>query len=200
MEGLNYLDIFVIVIVLLLSLKGFLTGFIKELFALLGIVGGVFIGSSFSKDIGNFINDNIFEIANNSALSATGFIISFLLFWFVLYVFGSLIQKVVNSAGLGVFDKIAGMIVSGSKIFLIFSIIAFGLTSVEAINKNIEDKVENSVVFPILVKTGSYIVKIDPEELVDNVNNSVENAREDIQDSIKSGVSAVKEDIKKLGN
>jgi len=43
MENLNYFDIVVLGLVVLLGLKGFLRGFIKEAFAFIGIVGGFFI-------------------------------------------------------------------------------------------------------------------------------------------------------------
>jgi membrane protein required for colicin V production len=198
-EKFNYLDIIVIVLVTLLGLKGLLTGFIKEVFSLLGIIGGVFLASRFSKDVGIFVNDNIFTISNSSALSATGFVISFLVFFIIVYMFGALIQKIVASAGLGVFDKIGGMIIGGSKIFLIFSIIAFGLNSVEAIKKNIESKVENSIMFPILVNTGSYIVKLNPDELVEDINDGVEKVRENLQDGIKSSTNNIKDNMSNIG-
>ena len=193
MENINYIDIIAIVIIGLLGLKGFMTGFIKELFALIGIVGGVYIASRFSLNVGDFINENIFEIVNKSALSATGFIISFIFFWFILYILGMILQKIINTAGLGIFDKVAGMIVGGGKIFLIFSIIAFGLNSVEAVKKNIESKVENSFMFPILVDTGSYIVKFNPDDLMEDINNNVEKVREELQNTIKDSVQNIKD-------
>ena len=42
---LNYFDMAVGSIVLLLGLKGLLNGFSKELFGLIGIVGGLFVAS-----------------------------------------------------------------------------------------------------------------------------------------------------------
>jgi membrane protein required for colicin V production len=200
MEDFNYLDIVVISLVVILGFRGFITGFVKELFSLIGIIGGVFVASRFSKDIGIFINDNIFEIANNSALGAVGFAIGFVLFIVFASVIGMAVSKIVDGIGLGILDKIIGSVVSAGKIFLIFSIIAYGANSVKAIQQNIEDKVENSMVYPILVDTGSYIVKLDTDKLVDDINDTIDDAKDDVQDKIKSSVENAKENMQNIGN
>jgi membrane protein required for colicin V production len=200
MEDFNYLDIVVISLVVVLGFRGFITGFVKELFSLIGIIGGVFVASRFSKDIGIFINDNIFEIANNSALGAVGFAIGFVLFIVFASVIGMAVSKIVDGIGLGILDKIIGSVVSAGKIFLIFSIIAYGANSVKAIQQNIEDKVENSMVYPILVDTGSYIVKLDTDKLVDDINDTIDDAKDDVQDKIKSSVENAKENMQNIGN
>ena len=58
---LNTLDIAVGSIVLLLGLKGLLNGFWKELFGLIGIVGGLFVASHLGATLGTFLNNIIFN-------------------------------------------------------------------------------------------------------------------------------------------
>jgi len=69
----NYFDLVASIIILLLGLKGILNGFFKEIFGLIGIIGGIFIASRFGSDVGNYLNDLIFNFTNEGAVSFTGF-------------------------------------------------------------------------------------------------------------------------------
>jgi membrane protein required for colicin V production len=51
---LNYFDIIAAAIILLLGLKGIVNGFFKEIFGLVGIIGGIFIASRFGPDVGQY--------------------------------------------------------------------------------------------------------------------------------------------------
>ena len=52
MENINIFDLIVVALITILGLKGLFRGFTKEFFALIGIVGGVFVASRLSKDAG----------------------------------------------------------------------------------------------------------------------------------------------------
>lgn len=54
MDNLNIFDTVTLVIIVLIGLKGLFRGFIKEAFALIGIVGGVFVASRLARDVGFF--------------------------------------------------------------------------------------------------------------------------------------------------
>ena len=59
---IHLFDLVVGVIILLLGLKGILNGFFKELFGLIGIIGGIFVASRIGASIGNLLNDIIFHL------------------------------------------------------------------------------------------------------------------------------------------
>jgi len=63
MSHFNYFDIVILGLSVLLGLKGLIRGFLKEIFALIGIVGGVFVASRIANDIGTFLA-NILKIQN----------------------------------------------------------------------------------------------------------------------------------------
>ena len=66
---LNYFDVAVGSVVLLLGLKGLLNGFSKEVFGLIGIVGGVFVASHLGGVIGKFISDYLFHFESATAIN-----------------------------------------------------------------------------------------------------------------------------------
>jgi membrane protein required for colicin V production len=77
---LNYFDVAVGSVVLLLGLKGLLNGFSKEVFGLAGIVGGVFVASHIGGIIGKFLSDILFHFESAAAVNFVGFILLWVFF------------------------------------------------------------------------------------------------------------------------
>ena len=57
----NYFDLIVTIIILFLGLKGVINGFFKEIFGLVGIIGGIFIASRVGDEVGQTLSDLIFN-------------------------------------------------------------------------------------------------------------------------------------------
>ena len=205
MENINIFDMIVLTLVVLLGLKGLLRGFIKEFFALFGIIGGIFIASRLSLKVGKFI-DNIIFFDNNNTIVLIGFIVALAIFWILAYIVGSILSKVLSLSGFGIFDRFLGFVFGMGKIFLLFSTVAYLISQVEIINDNLSDKLSNSITFPILKVTGSYIIKLDTAKLekditkqVDNVVKTTEDTIKDISpDSIKQKMDNIKNELNSI--
>ena len=202
MDDLNLFDIIVLVLITLLGLKGLIRGFIKEVFGLVGIVGGVFIASRVSAPVGNLIN-GLIPIDNESTRLLFGFVVSLVGFWIVAYAIGMIISKISSLSGLGIFDRLLGFVFGAAKVFFIFSIIVYAISQVEAIKKGLEPKIANSIVYPLLEATGSYIIKLDTTKLQNgvtkHVNGAVDTVKKTVEDistqAIKQKVEELKKDI-----
>lgn len=177
MQDFNLFDIIAITLVLLLGLKGLFRGFIKEAFGLIGIVGGIFVASRISKDVGSAVAPLI-GVQNSASISLIGFIISLIGFWLVAYFIGMILSKITSASGLGMFDRILGFLFGTFKVFLIFSIIIYALSSVEAIRQKLDSSIGNTMMYPIFKKLGDYIVQIDTTGITNKVNESVDKAVE----------------------
>ncbi len=169
----NYFDIVASIIILLLGLKGILNGFFKELFGLIGIIGGIFIASRFGLEVGNFLNDLIFNFANQGAISFTGFLVTLGIFWLIMILVGSMFKKLVKISGLGVFDRMLGFIFGAGKFFLITAVIVHAVYNIQALRGTVDSIMENSILFPIFEKSGSVIMKVDPTEIANDVNMTI---------------------------
>ncbi|MFA5455467.1 MAG: CvpA family protein [Sulfurimonas sp.] len=180
----SYFDIVISVLVLFLGLKGVINGFFKELFGLIGIIGGIFIASRVGKDVGKFINDSVLKFENDAAISFTGFLVTFALFWLFMIGVGIIFKRLSSLSGLGVFDKILGFIFSASKFFLIAAVIAYALYNIKVMKENLDSIMKNSILFPVLVETGSAIMKLDPIETSDDMNKTISKNSEIIEDGI----------------
>ena len=200
---INYFDIGVAVIVLLLGLKGIINGFFKELFGLIGIIGGIFVASRVGDSIGEYLNELIFHFSNHGAVSFTGFLVTLALFWILMISVGYAFKHLSSLSGLGIVDRILGFVFGASKFFLIASVILFAFHNSKTLKSAIDSLFEGSKLFPIMVETGGFIMKLDTTELTQKVNDSIEGttqavtqkAQEISTQEIQKKIENIKENI-----
>ena len=201
----NYFDLVVSIIILLLGLKGIINGFFKEIFGLIGIIGGIFIASRVGDSVGEYLSDLIFKFDNTSAISFTGFLATLALFWLLMIAAGMLFKKLSSLSGLGAVDKLLGFVFGASKFFLIAAVIAHAVYNIKAVRNTVDDMMSTSVVFPILVETGSVIMKLDPVEISDEINATIDKSTKSVEESLvkamdnstKEMIQSTKEEIQK---
>ena len=193
MENINYFDVVVIALILMLGLKGLLRGFIKEVFALLGIILGVYIASRNAYFTGQLISDNIIPMEGENTIMLVGFIVTLLIVWIISYILGALLSKIFLASGLGIFDKLLGFIFGASKVFFIFAIIIFAVTQINVINEKLQESTKNSIMYPLLKQAGEIIIKIDPvkvqKDITTNIDEVVKKATDTLSDNKENNTS-----------
>ena len=192
---LNYFDLVVGVIVLLLGLKGIINGFFKELFGLIGIIGGIFIASRLGDDVGQLISDVVFKFESSAAISFVGFITTLLLFLATMLILGLVLTKMSKASGLGPVDKLFGFVIGSGKFFLIGAVIAYAVYNIKAVRVNIEEPLKTSILFPIMIEVGGFVMHIDPAEMSDDLNESLDEGMQEAQKQIDSATKAVGEKV-----
>lgn len=204
---INYFDIVVSIVILFLGLKGILNGFFKEVFGLVGIIGGIFVASRLGDGVGQFLSDLIFKFDNSSAINFTGFLTVLALFWLMMIGIGTMFKQLSSLSGLGPFDKILGFIFGASKFFFIAGVIAHSSYNIKAIKSLIDDSsLKTSILFPILVETGSFIMKLDPVGISQDINittNSIKDAankmiEKSTQDIVNNAKKQLKESMPEM--
>ncbi len=190
MENLSYFDIIILGLIILLGLKGLLRGLMRELFSIFGIIGGIFIASRIASSVGGLI-DTIIGIENHNTMLLIGFILSLAIIWSAAYFLGIAASKMFSLSGLGLFDKVFGFLFGASKVFLLFSIIVFALSNVEIINKKMENIRTHSFMYPLLISSGGYIIKINHE----NIQNTISNKLDTAVDGTKKTINTISDDI-----
>lgn len=163
MENFSFFDIIILALILILGLKGFLRGLVKELFAIFGIIGGIYISSRTALNVGEIINV-VFNFSSETTIIFVGFLVSLAFIWSAAYFSGSFFSKLFSISGLGIFDKIFGFIFGSGKIFLLFSIIFYALSSVSFMHKKMENLQKTSFIYPMLIESGRFIVKLNNEK------------------------------------
>lgn len=165
MIDFNYFDITIGSIVLILGIKGFMNGFIKEVFGLIGLVAGVYFASRLSQTAADFIETNFIKVENDAILTLLGFIAILIIIWLSATIVGSILSKLTSASGLGFLNRLFGFIIGGGKYFIIFALIVTALSNVTLVKDNLEKYVKDSVLYPYLKETGSKIIKLDTSVL-----------------------------------
>lgn len=181
-----WFDAFIIGFTLLLGLKGILNGLFKEIFGLLGIVGGVFIASKYANDGASFIQNTFYKIENESLASFAGFLAILVIFWIVCLLLGNFLAKLIKLSGLGFLDKIGGFLFGGTKVFLIFAILVFCVARIDFLNDKLENFAKDSYTLNLLKDTGAFIMnqplaEQSLKETEQNLKENLENISNETQ-------------------
>ncbi len=162
---MNLFDALVLGIAIILGIKGFFNGFIKEIAGLIGIIGGLFLASKYYHNAGEYINYYIFHIPNKSAINLVGFIALFVGFWIFAVFIGFLISKILKVSALGGVDRIFGFIFSSMKFFILVSVIVVLLYQIQFFKEYVDKYTKNSFIFPLMLNLGEKIININPKSL-----------------------------------
>lgn len=169
LNSMNWFDIITLSLILLFGLKGMASGMVREIFGILGLIGGFFLAVRYKVMAGQWISQNIYNLSNGSGSSGTETIAGFLgvLFgvWIVCLILGEISSKLLSISGLGFIDRIGGFIFSALKIFLVFAIVAVMIKESALLNKQTKPFFASSVIYPYLVETGSWIMQSKDEGL-----------------------------------
>ncbi len=196
----NYFDLIAASIILLLGLKGIINGFFKELFGLIGIIGGIFVASRMGNQVGEYLSNLIFKFDNVAAINFTGFLATLIAIWLLMILLGAVLKKLSSLSGLGLMDRLFGFVFGASKFFLIASVIAFSVHNIKALQSTLDTSLKTSMLFPVFVSTGAYIMKMDPTQLSQGIDKSIHTANKKIKQSvdqnIQKNIQEIKETVK----
>ena len=167
MDNISLFDIISISLILILGIKGIINGFIKEVFGLVGIVGGIFLASRYAQNAGEIIHNHLYNFENKASIYLIGFISVLIVFWILSIFLGFILTHLLKMSGLGALDKLAGFFIGSLKIFLVFSILAIALSNIAFIKSRTDKYLKKSFMYPIFVDVGSYIVKLDTNHLIE---------------------------------
>lgn len=174
----NYFDVTIGAIVLILGIKGLINGFIKEVFGLVGLVAGVYFASRFSETAAALIDTNFLHLENTSLLKLIGFLAVLTVIWVGATLLGSIFSRLSDASGLGFLNRLFGFIAGGGKYFIIFALIVTALSNVALIKDNLEKYVKESILYPYLKATGSYLINLDTSALGLDSSKIAETAKE----------------------
>lgn len=172
MSGINWLDLIIIAFTLIFALKGLSSGLIREIFGIIGMIGGFIIAIKFKAEVGAWISTNIYDLNklglmdSNGTEIIAGFVAALFGIWFIALILGELLTKMLSLSGLGIVDRIGGFVFGGAKIFLIFAIIAVFIRSSAFLNKQARPFFENSFTYPYLIHTGAWMMGLKLNDII----------------------------------
>jgi colicin V production protein len=177
MEISSWIDIAVVALTLILGVKGIINGLIKELFGLIGLIGGLVIATRFSDVAEKFINENIYKFDNGSMLQFVAFVSLWIVFWLICLLIGKFLAKMLALSGLGFLDRLGGFVVGSAKIFLTFAAV-LAVASGTGVNSLIEPYVKDSKIYPVLLSAGKWITNIDVKKIANDIDVAIQRPKD----------------------
>lgn len=176
MGGFYWFDILIIGFTLLLALKGMINGLFKELFGLVGVIGGILVAARYSLEASSFINTNIYVIENADLSKVVGFLSVLIIFWILCLFIGSILSKLIKLSGLGFLDRIGGFIFGGAKFFCIFAVLIFCVSRIDFLNEKLQNLTQQkSFTMPYLKGVGAFIMnEKSVQKGIENLNTDLE--------------------------
>ena len=143
---------------MILGIKGVISGLIKEIFGLIGLIGGIVVASRFGIRVGHLISD-------------AGFLTTLIVFWILCLGIGAFLSRLVGLSGLGFLDKMGGFVIGSAKIFLVFAVLIVTISNIQVLNNKIEPYFRGSKLYPILLDTGKWIMNVNVKGISGGVGN-----------------------------
>jgi len=154
------IDIIIILLVLLLSVKGFFNGFAREFVGFFGLIGGVFVASRAAPLLGRNIGD-LLHLESFALAKLIAFLVVLAMIWggssFVGKTFHALRRPPASTLA-----QAGGMGVAALKYFFIFSLISASLLGSDLVRENAGTYLGQSRLLPRLKHIGAVLLNQEP--------------------------------------
>ena len=135
------LDIVISILLLLIAVRGFIKGFVRELSSLVALVAGIYAAFFFSDIMAEFIQ-TMFNL-HSKYLHLIAFAVTLILIMVLIAFVGKMLHKVVESLSLGLLNRIAGAVFGILKGILLLSLLIMLLNYFQLTNDLISGEKQN---------------------------------------------------------
>lgn len=186
----HVVDIIIVSLILFLAIKGLVNGFTKELFNFIALIGGIAVAARMHGVVGEFINQNIFPIANTDAQKLAGFMAILLSIWIILNMISSIMSKF-SIEEPSVMSRLFGYLISLARYLFIIALIIFGVKNSQYFEDNLSQYYKDSQLFTPLSQIGSTLLNMESNSTHQDNNESTKtpfeeyNLSEDINESME---------------
>jgi len=157
---MNVMDVIIVIVVLIFTIRGYMRGFINEVFSFLIIMIGLIAAFLFYKPLSNLV----YEFVNNRDLS---FILSFIfLFIFVtilLIMIRNVLLNLVESLNFSDADAVMGLVLGALKGTLLCGLVLIFLANHSILN--IDRIIRSSFSFQYIEKVFFAFISILPDKI-----------------------------------
>src|SRR5664279_5096121 len=117
---MNWLDAFIVIVLILSLVMGFINGFVKEVASLAALVLGIWGAIKFSSFTAAKLYD-WFDMTGQY-VGITAFLITFMVIVVAIHFIGTLADKMIEAISIGFLNRILGMVFGLIKSVLILSV------------------------------------------------------------------------------
>lgn len=152
---MNFLDILILIPILYTAYKGFKHGFVIELFTLLAVLVGIYVGIHFSDFTAAWLKSTFSW--DSEYLPVISFTLTFLGVGAMVYFGGKMIEQMVKVVQLSALNKFLGMLFAAIKAIYIVSVLLVMIESYDEKSDFFPEKTKNASLLYEPVKNTSTI-------------------------------------------
>jgi membrane protein required for colicin V production len=142
---MNTLDIIILIPLAYFAFKGFNKGFIITLAMLAGLMLGIYAAIHFSEYSLTFLKDTLDMHSNNIRLIA--YLFTFVIVLVLVYLLGNFLTGIVKTTGLGILNRIAGLLLGIVKGLMIVSVLIVLFGKIDPKSYLIPEKLKHDSIF-----------------------------------------------------
>ncbi len=156
---MNWLDISIILVVLILAVFGFRNGVIRSLSTVAGMVAGTWIAKQYYEPLSETLSP---LINNTTAANIASFVLLFLLILVSASIVGMFVRKVVSLVFLGWLDTLVGGVLGFAVGVVLAGIVLslLGSTNTPGLSSAIKD----SAIAPLITARMPFIMDLLPQQ------------------------------------
>ena len=154
---MNYLDVFLMILIAWGAYNGFVKGLIKELASILGILLGIFLAKNYYP----LLDEKLFLLLESDAvfISLISALTIFLFTIMVIKLVASFLTKFLKLIALGLLNKMIGALFGVLKSVLILCVIIFIFSKINLVTNIIEkDNLNSSFIYSKIEKINKIIL------------------------------------------
>ncbi len=158
-----YINIFLAAILIVMMIRGFFRGFVKEILSLAGLIAaylGAYFAVFHAKAIFSFFKSYHIYLSNSfvhaNAAKVIIFIGVFILIYILFVVASIIITKILNLVMLGFLNRLGGFFFAGAKTIIFLSLVIFFLFSIASVNETLK-YYESRSALPYFFKFGKFL-------------------------------------------
>jgi len=161
---LNYLDIFIVCLLVFGFTRGYLKGLVMELSSIIALLLGVYGSIKFSDFTLTFISNRspeIIEGVDENYLKIASFAFTFLLIIVLISLVGKALTKILKMVFLGFINKILGGLFGVIKFVLILSVCCVFFQNINSTLFLVDDSfAESSFLYNQIIDLGNWLLSI----------------------------------------
>ncbi len=142
---MNLLDLFILLPICYFAYKGFVSGFIKEVLGIVGIIAAVFIAFQYMKPVSNIISP-LFDSPDNATIVAGIFLFISVIIITQLFAYAS--KRFLELLNINFINRLAGLIFGFLKSGIVVSAM---LLLLAGFNMPAEETREESLTYPMVL-------------------------------------------------
>lgn len=198
MDNLSVIDLILLSIIVFISVGGFFSGFMRELFSSIGIIVGFASASRYATDMGHIIQERVFDLGSSSLSAFIGFVLVFFGVWFVFFVIAVIVSRLTKKAFSKYLNALLGVLFGALKGFLILAFVLHLVLKIEFMDKALNYFNEQSWLYPKMSKVASKIVKVDLVRSLPKDENELKQKMDETKDVAIEKMQELKSDLENL--